>query len=215
MHHGIRKEKAHRGRPASRKVGRRRQTAGWGCGPLRWIVRSDLFDFVARVKMEEGYLPRFVCYLHAALYSGRLNVPAIKQSTGIQNLDQEAYLADSRSPPPPPRTTRHRRLPRPRNRQDRRAGGEEGAPPRTAGREAHGPDLAGRDQGARPGCADEGLGGGVVGGGAGGMGGGGVEPCNAARCRLALGSGLKSETIATRECAWSASEHPVCDGFDW
>ncbi|MEI8045307.1 MAG: restriction endonuclease subunit S [Verrucomicrobiota bacterium] len=36
--------------------------------------------------------PRFWCYVHAALYAGKLNYPAIKQTTGIQNLDSSAYL---------------------------------------------------------------------------------------------------------------------------
>jgi len=44
--------------------------------------------------------PRYWTYVHASLYSGRLNVPAIKQTTGIQNLDTDAYF-NQRVPFPP------------------------------------------------------------------------------------------------------------------
>ncbi len=49
-------------------------------------------NFVARMPVSPGYDPRFVCYLHATAYGVRLNLRSIKQSTGIQNLDSEAYL---------------------------------------------------------------------------------------------------------------------------
>ena len=48
-------------------------------------------NFIARVS-PVGTRPRFWAYLHAALYSGKLNYPAIKQTTGIQNLDSNAYF---------------------------------------------------------------------------------------------------------------------------
>ena len=47
-------------------------------------------NFIARVSPVGS--PRFWAYLHAALYSGKLNYPAIKQTTGIQNLDSNAYF---------------------------------------------------------------------------------------------------------------------------
>ena len=49
-------------------------------------------NFVARVSIAEDAEPRYWTYMHAALYSGRLNYPAIKQTTGIQNLDADAYF---------------------------------------------------------------------------------------------------------------------------
>jgi type I restriction enzyme S subunit len=49
-------------------------------------------NFVARVAPAAGMHSRFWSYMHASLYSGRLNGPAIKQTTGIQNLDAEAYF---------------------------------------------------------------------------------------------------------------------------
>ena len=47
-------------------------------------------NFIARVSPVGS--PRFWTYMHAALYSGKLNYPAIKQTTGIQNLDANAYF---------------------------------------------------------------------------------------------------------------------------
>lgn len=49
-------------------------------------------NFVARMPVVRGLPPRYWCYVHAALYAGKLNYPAIKQTTGIQNLDSSAYL---------------------------------------------------------------------------------------------------------------------------
>ena len=49
-------------------------------------------NFVARMPISRGHVPRFWSYVHAALYAGRLNYPAVKQTTGIQNLDSAAYL---------------------------------------------------------------------------------------------------------------------------
>lgn len=49
-------------------------------------------NFVARMPIAPPHSARFWSYVHAALYDGRLNYPAIKQTTGIQNLDSTAYL---------------------------------------------------------------------------------------------------------------------------
>lgn len=49
-------------------------------------------NFVARMGVAEGQNSRYWTYAHAALYAGRLNDPAIKQTTGIQNLDAGEYL---------------------------------------------------------------------------------------------------------------------------
>ena len=49
-------------------------------------------NFVARMPVADGYHPRFLTYLHAALYAARINTRSIKQSTGIQNLDSASYL---------------------------------------------------------------------------------------------------------------------------
>jgi type I restriction enzyme S subunit len=44
--------------------------------------------------VADGYDSKFVNYLHSALYARRVNVPSIKQTTGIQNLDGKAYLSE-------------------------------------------------------------------------------------------------------------------------
>lgn len=49
-------------------------------------------NFVARMGVAEGQNSRYWAYAHAALYAGRLNDPAIKQTTGIQDLDAGEYL---------------------------------------------------------------------------------------------------------------------------
>ena len=49
-------------------------------------------NFVARMPVATDQVARFWAYVHAAIYSGKLNFPAIKQTTGIQNLDSVAYL---------------------------------------------------------------------------------------------------------------------------
>jgi len=49
-------------------------------------------NFVARVPLQDGMVPQYWNYVHSSIYSARLNFPAIKQTTGIQNLDSEEYF---------------------------------------------------------------------------------------------------------------------------
>lgn len=49
-------------------------------------------NFVARLPVARGCDPGYLTYLHSAIYAARLNYPAIKQTTGIQNLDSGEYL---------------------------------------------------------------------------------------------------------------------------
>ncbi|MFM9962097.1 MAG: restriction endonuclease subunit S [Planctomycetaceae bacterium] len=49
-------------------------------------------NFVAKVEVAPGMNSSFWRYLHAAAYSVRLNTRSIKQTSGIQNLDQQQYL---------------------------------------------------------------------------------------------------------------------------
>ena len=51
-------------------------------------------NFVAKMPPKSGYDSRFLKYAFSLLYSGRVNFPSIKQTTGIQNLDSEAYLKE-------------------------------------------------------------------------------------------------------------------------
>lgn len=57
-------------------------------------------NFVARIIVADGNDPRFLTYLHAALYTARVNTRHIKQSTGIQNLDSSSYLTEQVGLPP-------------------------------------------------------------------------------------------------------------------
>jgi len=57
-------------------------------------------NFVARMPVNDGYDPGFLTFLHSALYAIRLNTRSIKQTTGLQNLDSSAYLAERVSYPP-------------------------------------------------------------------------------------------------------------------
>lgn len=57
-------------------------------------------NFVARMPIEPMLSARYWCYVHAGLYAGKLNYPAIKQSTGIQNLDANEYLNTLAAYPP-------------------------------------------------------------------------------------------------------------------
>jgi type I restriction enzyme, S subunit len=51
-------------------------------------------NFVARLPVADDCDSRFVAYVFGALYSERRNVPHIKQTSGIQNLDSESYLSE-------------------------------------------------------------------------------------------------------------------------
>ena len=51
-------------------------------------------NFVAKMTPNEGYSSRFLLYAFSLLYDGRVNFSSIKQTTGIQNLDSDAYLME-------------------------------------------------------------------------------------------------------------------------
>ncbi|MFL3651808.1 MAG: restriction endonuclease subunit S [Pseudoalteromonas sp.] len=52
-------------------------------------------NFVAKMTPQEGFDSSFLRYAFSQLYSGKVNFPSIKQTTGIQNLDSDAYLLES------------------------------------------------------------------------------------------------------------------------
>lgn len=70
------------------------------------VVLFDLsFDavtsnFVGRMRPLPKFDANFLCYAFNSLYQQRVNYPAIKQTTGIQNLDAEAYLQERFCFPP-------------------------------------------------------------------------------------------------------------------
>ncbi|WP_207224759.1 restriction endonuclease subunit S [Sphaerotilus mobilis] len=57
-------------------------------------------NFVARVALASGMSAGFWNYVHSAAYSVGVNVGAINQTSGIQNLDQDRYF-NERAPFPP------------------------------------------------------------------------------------------------------------------
>jgi len=57
-------------------------------------------NFVARMRLAEGMSSSFWTYAHAAAYAVRLNYQSIKQTSGIQNLDQTQYFDELAAFPP-------------------------------------------------------------------------------------------------------------------
>lgn len=55
-------------------------------------VTAVCSNFVARMPVSEDCDARFVAYTFRSLYEQGKNVPHIKQTSGIQNLDSESYL---------------------------------------------------------------------------------------------------------------------------
>ncbi len=102
--------------PISKREGRTLQRGDLlleksGGGDLQPVGALVLFDsdaeavcsnFVAKVSVAPSYSSRYLCYLHAALYSGKINTRSMKQSTGIQNLDSDQYFGEHVGLPPLP-----------------------------------------------------------------------------------------------------------------
>ncbi|WP_349616813.1 restriction endonuclease subunit S [Azotobacter salinestris] len=63
-------------------------------------IQAITSNFVARMRPLMGFDSGFLCYAFDSLYQGKVNYPAIKQTTGIQNLDSEAYLQERFCFPP-------------------------------------------------------------------------------------------------------------------
>jgi len=84
------------------------KSGGGDSQPVGTVVLFDLnvsavcSNFIARIPAAPGYFPSFLCYLHTFLYSIRINTKSIKQNTGIQNLDTEAYFSEFVVLPPLP-----------------------------------------------------------------------------------------------------------------
>jgi len=57
-------------------------------------------NFVARVQIAPRMSASFWRYFHAAAYAVRLNTRSIKQTSGIQNLDQQQYFDERAGFPP-------------------------------------------------------------------------------------------------------------------
>lgn len=50
-------------------------------------------NFLARLRVADNFDSSFLNYVHASLYSLRINYKHIKQTTGIHNLDGNSYLS--------------------------------------------------------------------------------------------------------------------------
>ncbi|MGY0144941.1 restriction endonuclease subunit S [Edwardsiella tarda] len=57
-------------------------------------------NFVAKMTPRDNYDGHFLTYAFSQLYAGKVNYPSIKQTTGIQNLDVDAYLMEKFCFPP-------------------------------------------------------------------------------------------------------------------
>lgn len=58
-------------------------------------------NFVAKMSLARDMVPTYWNYVHSAAYAVGVNVGAINQTSGIQNLDQDRYF-NERAPFPPP-----------------------------------------------------------------------------------------------------------------
>ena len=82
------------------------KSGGGEKSPVGFVVEYDHDDiavcsnFVAVVRMSTGMDPKFWKYVHASNYSHRITERSIKQSTGIQNLDQASYFNEPVGVPP-------------------------------------------------------------------------------------------------------------------
>ena len=68
-------------------------------------IEAVCSNFVARISVKSEFNSEYLVFLHAALYAIGLNQKSIKQTTGIQNLDSTAYLAELVAFPPLPEQT--------------------------------------------------------------------------------------------------------------
>ncbi len=82
------------------------KSGGGDSQPVGTVVLFDLdvpavtSNFVARMPVASAFNPTFLCYVHSALYAHRITMRSIKQTTGIQNLDSDAYLNERIGMPP-------------------------------------------------------------------------------------------------------------------
>ena len=66
--------------------------------PVGTVVSSDIDEpctcsnFLAKLSTRPEFYNRYLVYLHSSVYKGGKLLSAIKQTTGIQNLDLEDYL---------------------------------------------------------------------------------------------------------------------------
>lgn len=83
------------------------KSGGTGLNPVGFVAIFEGADrpavtsnFVVRLRLEEDQAPRYWLYSFAASYATKLTARSVKQTTGIQNLDQ-SHLFDEVFPFPP------------------------------------------------------------------------------------------------------------------
>lgn len=82
------------------------KSGGGEKNPVGFVVLYDkgepavCSNFVAKVTLRPGMNPRYWTYVHHSLYHSRLTQPSIKQTSGIQNLDQQSYFNERVCFPP-------------------------------------------------------------------------------------------------------------------
>ncbi len=64
-------------------------------------IEAVTSNFVARLRPQDGIDAKYLNYAFSSLYRDRMNTCSIKQNTGIQNLDSNAYLAEQWAFPSP------------------------------------------------------------------------------------------------------------------
>lgn len=82
------------------------KSGGGEKSPVGFVVLYDrdepavTSNFVARVQLRTGMDPHYWTYVHGSNYGRRLTARSVKQSTGIQNLDQSSYFSEAAPLPP-------------------------------------------------------------------------------------------------------------------
>ena len=64
--------------------------------------KSVCSNFIARMKISNSFVNKYLLYVHKFLYNSGVTVRSIKQTSGIQNLDQNSYLNEKIPVPPHP-----------------------------------------------------------------------------------------------------------------
>jgi len=83
------------------------KSGGGDAAPVGRVVLFDLnlpavtSNFVTRIRPDSRLVePRFLLYVLAFLQATRRNLPSIKQTTGIQNIDEKHYFSNQLGVPP-------------------------------------------------------------------------------------------------------------------
>lgn len=82
------------------------KSGGGEKNPVGFVVLFDKLEsavtsnFLARMSLSHDMVSKYWLYVHASMYRSRLTQRSIKQTSGIQNLDQESYFNERCCYPP-------------------------------------------------------------------------------------------------------------------